>query len=198
MWVSVVAIYFVGMIVGMYKSYWASIGLKRLKAELGMDVLSLRADVKRYFLLKPLLWPFYFVTEKNPLERFSECFFKHYGDKGHTYFGTGGLKNFCNDLFLGKDRYSRFKTFVLHWPITNPAWLQSRELKSGEIWYARIVCAHHHERYLMSVIMTKADTSQSQIVSRFELDKCKRLSKTSFQNELRSINPEKAEEFLSI
>lgn len=193
---SLLTVYFFGMAIAIYKSYRVAIGYKRLKAELGVDVLSLRPDVKLYMFLSPFLWPYYFVTEKSPLERFSECFFKHYGDEGHTYFGTRGLKNFCNDLFLGKNRYKNFKTVVFHWPVTNPAWLESQELKSGEDWYARIICGHYHERYLMDAILTKADAPYSQIVSRFELDRCKRLTKQQFQHELRQINPERAEALL--
>jgi hypothetical protein len=39
-------------------------------------------------------------AEKSPFERLSELFFKHYGDKGHTYFGSQGLKIFYMMLFM--------------------------------------------------------------------------------------------------
>lgn len=41
-------------------------------------------------LIKPVLWPFCFVTKKSPIEQLSKLLFKNYGEKGHTYLGGRG------------------------------------------------------------------------------------------------------------
>ncbi|HEL8628294.1 TPA: hypothetical protein U0E97_002326, partial [Legionella pneumophila] len=102
-----ITLYIVGGLITLSYSINSFLSFQRLKIYYNNDLLLKRPDVKRYLILKPFLWPYFFVIEKNPIERFSELFFKHYGDEGHTYFRSQGLKNFLNDLFKGKNRYKK-------------------------------------------------------------------------------------------
>ena len=91
--------------------------LQRLNEQSGVDLLSTHPKMKSYLIMKPFFWPWFFMTEKNPIERISELFFKNYGDKGHTYYRSRGLKNFLNDVFLGKNRYKNYETKNLVWSV---------------------------------------------------------------------------------
>jgi hypothetical protein len=97
-----VVLYVVGGLITLSYSIKSLFNFQRLKSYYNRDLLLKRPDVKIYLFLKPIFWPYFFVTEKSPTERLSELFFKHYGDEGRNYFGNQGLKNFLNDLFKGK------------------------------------------------------------------------------------------------
>ncbi len=141
-------------------------------------------------ILKPILWPYYFVTEKSPIERLSELFFKHYGEEGHTYFGDRGLKNFLNDLFKGKERYKDCQIKSVCWPIdkNSQEWLDYKKIFSEDFLFANIIYAKIQGKYLLGVTWTKDKEHSHEPVSRFQLDKCQRLSEFEFKSRLRQIN----------
>ena len=52
-----------------------------------------------FLIYRVVFWPYYVCRYKSPLAYFSELFFSHYGEKGKTYPGTQGIKNFYRDIF---------------------------------------------------------------------------------------------------
>ena len=173
---------------------------QRMKQATGTDLFEIKPQMKRYLILKPIFWPWFFVTEKNPIERLSELCFKHYGDEGHTYFGSKGLKNFLNDVVRGKNRYKHLNVKKLLWPIDK----NGREYQEHphlfkndkNLSMARIICAEYNGKYLLNVVFGNRDhLSISDPVSRFDLDDCQKLSKSEFKQSLLDINPTKAQEW---
>lgn len=155
------------------------------------DLLHLRPDIKRYLLKKPLLWPYFFLTEKGPLERLSELVFKHYGDAGHTYFGTRGLKNFLNDVFKGKDRYKHCQINALHWMVEKNSlcWMHYKELFNEQPFYATIIYTKIRDHYLLRVLWTKEYNAPLPVtISRFELDQAQLLDESGFKKALEEIS----------
>jgi hypothetical protein len=171
------------------------IGLGHLK---NLDrVLGDRPDLRRYLRLKPILWPYYLVTEKSPLERFSEIFFKHYGEKGEIYLGSRGIRNFFNDLFKGKERYKHCSVKTVYWELcrNSPEWLDFTTMlgKKKDI-YARIIYARLEEKYLLGIAWVNNAGNPNESVSRFFLDECVRMNEPEFKARLLRINPTKAQE----
>lgn len=151
----------------------------------------------RYLVIKPILWPYFFVTEKSPIERLSECFFKYYGDEGHTYFGSRGLKNFLNDLIKGKNRYQTCQVKTLCWAIDKNSedWIEFTKICSKDKnLYAHIIYTEISNKFLLSIIWEEGNATRSSAsVSRYELDEAEKLSKTEFKNRLQQINKTEAE-----
>lgn len=180
-------------------SYFYKLQLMNKKS--GIDLLSIHPTIKSHLIMKPIFWPWFFITEKSPIERISELFFKNYGDKDRTYLGNRGLKNFSNDVLRGKNRYVNYKTKKLIWSIDE----NSQEYKDcinsfGKInkpIFASIIYAQFKEIYLLHVTWSSEDRlSEKNTVSRFELDDCKKISDHDLKKRLFNINPEKAREFL--
>jgi hypothetical protein len=155
------------------------------------DLLLKRPDVKRYLIFKPILWPYFFVTEKSPTERLSELLFKHYGDEGHTYFGNQGLKNFLNDLFKGKSRYNECQIKSLCWSIDKNSqdWMDYKKIFHDDNLYAHIIYTKIQDKYLLRVTWEKESNPRPiASVSRFDLDQCERLSEAEFKTRMKQIN----------
>jgi hypothetical protein len=170
---------------------------QRLKKKNNVDILAKRPDVKRYLMLSPILWPYYFITEQSPLERFSEFFFKYYGDKGHSYMKTQGLKNFLNDVLKGKGRYKNCQVNYICWPIdqNSPAWC--KEFGKRPM-HAHIIYTQMNGKYLLGItLMGKGNDDDNGLVSRFQLDQCQRLCKSEFKMQLERIDPIQAKEFIT-
>lgn len=143
-------------------------------------------------ILKTLFWPFYFIVEKSPLERLSEIFFRHYGNEGVTYRGTGGLKNFLNYLLKGKNRYRGLIVEQLHW-IVDPENEHFKKYHLGKgTSYANILYAKKHGKYLLRIII--ASSIEQHGYTRFDLDECFRLNKKEFVKELAQINSYKTKD----
>ncbi|WP_454783513.1 hypothetical protein [Legionella sp. WA2022007384] len=137
----------------------------------------------------------FFVIEKSPLERFSELFFKHYGDEGHTYFRNQGLKNFLNDLFKGKNRYKKYQIQTLCWPIEKNSqdWIEHRRLFKGNSFYAHIIYIKMQNEYLVRITWEKESAPHPVAsISRFDLDKCQRISESEFKTRMQQINANEA------
>ncbi|HAT3877878.1 TPA: hypothetical protein I8669_002710 [Legionella pneumophila] len=184
-----ISVYALGFIINLYRSIIALIGFRNMKKNLYIDMFQERPDLKHYLVLKVLIWPYYFVTEKSPLERLSETFFKRYGDKGHCYYGTRGLKNFLNDVRKGKDRYKAYKIMHVVWEITSPLYVKDEEKEH----YAEIIVAYHKDQCLLQVMLTDSPFPSLKTISRYVLDNCEKLPLTEVKNRLKAINVEKFE-----
>ncbi len=190
-----ITLYIVGGLITLSYSINSFLSFQRLKIYYNNDLLLKRPDVKRYLILKPFLWPYFFVIEKNPIERFSELFFKHYGDEGHTYFRSQGLKNFLNDLFKGKNRYIKYQIHTLCWPIDKNSqdWIEHKRLFKGNNFYAHIIYIKMQNEYLVRVSWEKESAPHPvESISRFELDQCQRLSASEFKTRMQQINANEA------
>lgn len=184
-----ISVYALGFIINSYRFIIALIGFRNMKKNLYIDMFQERPDLKHYLVLKVLIWPYYFVTEKSPLERLSETFFKRYGDKGHCYYGTRGLNNFLNDLRKGKDRYKAYKIMHVVWEITSPLYLKDR-IKEH---YAEIILAYHKGHCLLQVMLSDNPIPSSREISRYVLDNCEKLPLSDVKNRLKMINVEECE-----
>ena len=80
---TIFALYLAGFFIHLIYSASSLLNFHRLKEQQEFDIFKARPELMRYIIRKPFLWPYYFVTEKGPLERISELFFKHYGDEGN-------------------------------------------------------------------------------------------------------------------
>lgn len=191
-----IMVYIVGGLITLSYSINSFLSFQRLKIYYNNDLLLKRPDVKRYLILKPLLWPYFFVIEKSPIERFSELFFKHYGDEGHTYFRGQGLKNFLNDLFKGKNRYKNYQIHTLCWPIDKNSqdWIEHKRFFKGNNFYAHIIYIKMQDEYFVRVSWEKERTPHPvESISRFDLDQCQRLSASEFKTRMQQINANEAD-----
>ena len=198
-WTAIV--YVVGFIISLVSSVQCFLKYSDLKQNMGIDLLKIRPGMKFYLILKPIFWPLYFIIEKSPTERLSEIFFKHYGDAGHRYFGNQGIKNFVNDVFRGKNRYTNYQATRLIWVLDQKSSEYQEYIKCSDnkkSVYAGIIYAQHKEKYLLGVSLgTKECLSGSKQISRFELDQCKQMSASELKERLFQINPVKATELLN-
>ncbi|RMW99893.1 hypothetical protein [Legionella jordanis] len=190
-----VVLYVVGGLITLSNSIKSLLNFQRLKTYYDSDLLLKRPDVKRYLILKPILWPYFFVTEKSPTERLSELFFKHYGDEGHTYFGNQGFKNFLNDLLKGKGRYKECQIKSLCWSIDKNSqdWIDYKKFFNDDNLYAHIIYTKIRDKYLLRVTWEKESNPRpTASVSRYELDQCQRLSESEFKTRMKQINATEA------
>ncbi|HAT1821668.1 TPA: hypothetical protein ACG3OA_002871 [Legionella pneumophila] len=190
-----VVLYVVGGLITLSYSIKSLFNFQRLKSYYNRDLLLKRPDIKIYLFLKPIFWPYFFVTEKSPTERLSELFFKHYGDEGHTYFGNQGLKNFLNDLLKGKNRYTECQIKSLCWSIDKNSqdWMDYKKIFHDDNLYAHIIYTKIQDKYLLRVTWEKESAPRpAASVSRFELDQCERLSESEFKTRMKQINATEA------
>lgn len=203
-WITVaVVIYCTGFIFSLFHSLKTYFNFQWLKETQAFDLFAV-GSVKFYLIIKPFLWPYYFILyQKNPLEYLSEFFFKYYGDEDEICTGTQGLENFLNDLFKGKDRYKHYQARIICWPLdkneqayrtymTQRAHIE----KPGVTVYAEITYAVSKDNYLLEVFFEKQRNQYKATISRFQLDHCERLTKSEFKERLLQINPEKAKQLL--
>jgi len=187
----VLAIYLAGLIINVFsslKSYW---GFKSLKENQGIDILRARPDMQSYLIKRVVMWPLYFIIEKNPVERISEIFFKHYGDEGHIYYLSNGIKNFANDLFKGKKRYKNYQAGKMLWILNKNSveynnWVRLCG-RVAETPYAEITYARNQDIYLLKIVTTSQNVISNNI-SRFEIDNCQKMTFLEFQKKLISVN----------
>ena len=78
-------IYIFGFLFELMKSIHTIYRFQWLKRKSGIDMFAKDYRMQSYLIRKPFLWPWFFVTEKSPIERLSESLFKNYGDEGHIY-----------------------------------------------------------------------------------------------------------------
>lgn len=190
-----VVLYVVGGLITLSYSIKSFLNFQRFNTYYNQDLLLKRPDLKRYLILKPIFWPYFFVTEKSPTERLSELFFKHYGDEGHTYFGNQGLKNFLNDVFKGKSRYKECQIKSFCWSIDKNSqdWIDYRKFFNDGNLYAHIIYTKIRDKYLLRVTWEKGGTTRpAASVSRFELDQGQRLSESEFKIRMKQINATEA------
>ena len=65
-------LYFVGFFIQLTYSASTFFNLKKLKKHQNIDMFEMMPDLVPYLINKPFLWPYYFVTEKGPVERLSD------------------------------------------------------------------------------------------------------------------------------
>lgn len=190
-----ITLYIVGGLITLSYSIHSFLNFQRLKLYYNNNLLLKRPDIKRYLILKPLLWPYFFVIEKSPLERFSELFFKHYGDERHTYFRSQGLKNFLNDLFKGKNHYKNDQIHTPCWPIDKNSqdWIEHERFFKGN----NFLCAYYLYKNTgwipcASHLGTRKPPHPVASISRFELDQGQRLSASEFITRTQQINSDEA------
>ena len=193
---TIFTLYLAGFFIHLIYSASSLLSFHRLKEQQDIDMFKARPELMRYIIRKPFLWPYYFVTEKGPLERISELFFKHYGDEGSTYFGSNGLKNFLRDVFYGKNRYAHCHPQKASWLIDENG-LEYQELKAfwelAEPPYAEITYAKIKNQFLLGVVTTTKECLLADgKTSRFKLDACEKLSVSQFKERLRGINEKEA------
>lgn len=197
-----IVIYVAGMLICSLGSIQFLVQRYEIKKTMDIDLFQTRPDLKSYLFLKPIFWPYFFVTEKKPIDRVSELLFKHYGDEGHTYFRDHGIKNFLRDVINGKNRYKNYQVSRLLWPVDKNG-VEYQERKShfndgGKPVYVEIIWAHYQEKFFLGVTFgSKECLSDNKPVSRFQLDQCKLINASQFQQRLLQINHTRATEFLS-
>lgn len=198
----IMAIYLAGFLIQTFFSFQCYSNFKKVKQKTGVDLLNTIQNMKSYLFFKPIFWPFYFITEKSPLSRLSELFFSHYGDEGHTYFNNEGIKNFCNDVFKGKNRYKDYIVNSMIWPLAKDgkAYQEHKHFSDNEtIPYANIIYAQYNETLLFGITYGDLDClkSNSKLISRFNLDQCEKITLSTFHQKLSDINPEHAKIFFN-
>lgn len=181
-------IYIAGFIILAIKHFYSYCGLSMVAQKHNPDLFKKRPDIIVYMVLKPIFWPYYFITEKSPVERISECFFSRYGEKGVRYFGDRGIKNFLNDIFRGKGRYKNYiiKSVIL--PVDKDSETYDEFVKfhknfEGNL-NARILCARYGNKYLLEVVLGEHSRDELKEFSRFQLDQCQKLGEADFKNRL--------------
>lgn len=200
-WIDVcVLVYVVGFIFFGRQSFQVFSGLQGMHKGKIPPVFNLRPDLVRYLILKPLFWPYYFFSEKSPVERLSETLFRHYGDKGRVYLGSQGLKNFLNDCLRGKKRYQHYELNSLCWPINRDSvyFAESLSVLGGaKEMHAHIIYGVYQNKYLLHFeINTELENDRRQKISPYVLDNCKRLNEAEFKAQLQQINYQKARDLL--
>lgn len=203
-WLTVaLVIYLTGFVFFLLQSLKTYFNFQWLKETQAFDIFAV-CSVKSYLIIKPFLWPYYFILHKNPLAFFSEFFFRHYSDEDEICTGTQGLENFLNDLFKGKDRYKGYQAKILCWPVDKNEQAyrdymtqRARFEKPGISIYAEITYAISKDKYLLEVFYEKHRSEHSTTISRFHLDHCERLTKSEFKERLLQINPEKAQQLFN-
>ncbi|WED41995.1 hypothetical protein [Legionella cardiaca] len=188
-----ISFYLIGFLVHLYRTYVTLIGFRNMKQTLSVDMFKERPELMRYLAFKVVFWPYYFVTEKSPLERISETFFKHYGDQGCRYYGTRGITNFFNDLTKGKKRYQHYKIQHFVWKLDSP--LYPKDNSDVKVGYAEIILAVHKDHCLFQMVLTDKPFRSRGKISRYMLDGCEKLSHAEVSNRLKTINVEEFEKF---
>ncbi|MFT4060607.1 MAG: hypothetical protein QM652_13815 [Legionella sp.] len=200
------AIYIAGLFISVLGSIQFLLNRDAVKKNMGMDLFQAFPDLSAYHLiywviiLKPIFWPYFFVTQKSPIERISELFFKHYGDEGHTYFGDPGIKNFFRDVVKGKNRYKSYQKGRLIWFADKDGsdYQEYKKYFSGKSEYVEIIYAYYQDQYLLGVMWgSKECLSADKPISRFELDQCESMNASQFKQRLLQINHVKAAELFS-
>ncbi|KTC86782.1 hypothetical protein [Legionella brunensis] len=193
-------IYGVGLLISLWQNLVTLWGIKKIKRNLSIDMFKIQPNLTRDFVFKIFFWP-YFFAKKNPLERFSETFFMHYGDQGTRYLGTKGLKNFINDIFKGKNRYKNYTVCHFLWEIDpfSPLYRRYRKYinKPNLMGFAEIILAYSKGNYLLHIGLVSQPLKSKILISRFVLDNCEQLSQEEVKVRLAEINSSKFQEMQS-
>lgn len=150
---------------------------------------NLTRHLTKKLIFRTLLWPFFFLVDKSPFERLAQTLFKRYGDKGCVYYGYAGFKNFCNDIFHGKNRYAN--------------WISIRREMSCDTVFADLPCksvivavAHHKatDKLKCAFFLEKNRSNiADRKLSRYELDDCSFTTLPELTKHLEKINADMAE-----
>lgn len=156
---------------------YISVSLETYRVFRKSGLLNDPEQAKRYWLYI-YFWPAY----TNPFKLLAQNLFKGYGEKGHIYPGWGGLQNFLNDLFKGKNRYAKHCQYCFNVELTespDDTFLNSK--------YARIHLAIKGKTIILICNMSDSPQKKRQ-ASRFELDRSVRIDHQQLIDELQSLN----------
>ena len=139
-------------------------------ATLGDDKHSkqLSQEATKKLAYRVLLWPFFFFADQSPFKRLAEILFKRYGDKGRVYYGYAGFKNFCNDLFHGKNRYANWTSMCVELPCDTL--FADMPCRFVTVSIARNKTSNQMKcRFILGRSRSDSNTKQ---LSRYEIDSC--------------------------
>ncbi len=154
------------------------------------NVFTNHPKMKQWLIQRVIYWPYYLFVKTNPINLFSQLFFSRYGDQGHIYYGTTGLRNFLNDIFKGKNRYKKFNVFTTTISLSSSFINQMMNEYPGQNYpkYAMVLLARYQDNYLFKSTFVADDRLSEQKTSRFELDSCQRLTKEEVLAALNQMN----------
>ena len=198
----ILAIYMAGLCISVLGSIQFLLNRNAVKRTTDIDIFQTRPSLKIYLIIKPIFWPYFFIVEKGPLERISELFFKHYGEEGHIYLRSNGIKNFLRDVFQGKNRYKHYKVTRLIWPVDEQSEDYQEHQKhfpeSSKFLHAEIIYAQCQQKYLVGVMWGSKECLGGDLpISRYRLDQCEPMNFLQLEQRLLQINRVKARELLN-
>jgi hypothetical protein len=154
------------------------------------DIIDSHSNMKPWLINRVIWWPYFLFIRTNPLVLLSELFFSRYGDKGHKYFGTKGLKNILNDIFRGFGRYKKYtvKTASIKIDEENLYNLKQNLFFPDAPKYTHVIIAKYKKTYLFKVNFSSVNDCKA-TVSRYELDDCQHLTKEQIISSINELNP---------
>jgi len=184
-------VYLVGCLFFGANSVYIGVEMLILQKTTRKNVFFQHPKMKNWLIQRVVYWPYYLFVKTNPIVLFSELFFSRYGDQGHIYYGTTGLKNFLNDLFKGKNRYKNFKVFTTTTSLSSSFIRKMKSEYPGKKFpkYASVLLAKYSECYLFKSSLASDERLLGSSASRFELDGCQRLTKDEVLAALNEMNP---------
>lgn len=195
-------IYFFGFSVAFYQAVQTYIALLS-HDEKSIAEITGNKPLLLFLLSRVLLWPYYVCCYKTPLAYVSELFFNHYGEKGKTYSGTQGIKNFYNDIFKGA-YYKRLKPKQKLIPLSENSSMYQQALsagviKKGELAYANVLFAKATPNsYLLSIGFCQSWRELSdQEISRYALYSCQLFNRKNFVAVVDTVQPGTSEALIN-
>ena len=179
------AFYFFGFVIAFYQaiiSYFPLLQYEEKKRAL----ITGNKPLLLFLAIRVLLWPYYVCRYQSPLSYFSTLVFSHYGEKGKTYSGTQGIKNFYNDIFK-RGYYKNIKPKQKLIPLAEDSSMYQQALSAGAIGkgdlaYANVLFAKDGANcYLLSINFCQSWREFSeQSISRYALYACQKFTKDNF------------------
>lgn len=153
------------------------------------DIIDSHSGMKLWLINRAAFWPYFLFCKTNPITLISQLFFSRYGDQGHVYFGSRGLKNFLNDIFRGFNRYKNYRINSATIHLDSECLNRLKEIYPSDRLpkYSRIIIAKYNGTYLFKSILT-SDSTFDISTSRYELDACQRLTKEEIISSLNQLN----------
>jgi len=185
----IVKIYLLGCALVALHSIYLWVQMTGWKKQGLNDIIDSHTGMKPWLISRVIRWPYILFCKTNPIELFSQLFFSRYGDEGHIYFGSRGLKNFLNDIFRGVNRYKKYRvnSAVIH---LDPECLHKLKENYPSKFlpkYSQVIIAKYKKTYLFKSVFTSNNTFDIS-TSRFELDDCQRLTKEEIITSLNQLN----------
>lgn len=167
------------------------------RVDLEPENLELIQSLLPYMIRHALFWPCYFFT-KSPLEWLSVTFFSRYGNPDTKHLGTRGIQNFWTDITRGRNRYHDCQAKRIYAEVDRQSAVYAEMadlVEVGEPIYAEILYGKHKGQYLLFVTyaIEPDNFDDERPITRFDLDRCKRLTESEFNNMIKKIAPGRAD-----